>query len=226
MEIRLENVWHSYNGASYALKNINLVFRDPGVYIVVGPNGSGKTTLLKILTLILKPSKGRVIVDGEDFWSLTDDKKQIIRRLVAYVHDKPILLHNTVKYNIELGLKLRGENREKEVLEYASRYGLIEALEKPAHILSAGQAKAVSIIRALLLKPKLLALDEPFSFLDSTRTRLVLEDIRLLVEKGSMIIISTHYTYKDLMKIANNVIEIINGEILSNVKGGVEAIPP
>jgi ABC-type multidrug transport system ATPase subunit len=67
MEIRLENVWHSYNGASYALKNINLVFRDPGVYIVVGPNGSGKTTLLKILTLILKPSKGRVIVDGRGF---------------------------------------------------------------------------------------------------------------------------------------------------------------
>ena len=213
MEVGLEDIWHSYDGISYALKGVNLAFKGPGVYVVVGPNGSGKTTLLKILTFILRPSRGSVVVNGEDFWGLPDDRRRDIRRIVAYVHDKSILLRGSVRYNIELGLKIRGESRGREVLRLASRYGLTEALEKPAHVLSAGQAKAVSIVRALLLKPKLLALDEPFSFLDTTRARLVLEDVKLLAKEGSTVVISTHYMYGDLVKIANSVIEIINGEV-------------
>jgi ABC-type multidrug transport system ATPase subunit len=114
-------------------------------------------------------------------------------------------------------LKLEARVGGREMLRLASRCGLTEALEKPAHILSAGQAKAVSIVRTLLLKPKLLALDEPFSFLDTTRARLVLEDVKLLAEEGSTVVISTHYMYGDLVKIANSVIEIINGDASTTV---------
>jgi ABC-type multidrug transport system ATPase subunit len=62
MEVGLEDIWHSYDGVSYALKGINLAFKGPGVYVVIGPNDSGKTTLLKTHTFILRPSRGSVVI--------------------------------------------------------------------------------------------------------------------------------------------------------------------
>jgi len=220
MEIELKNIWYSYDSYTYVLKDVNLVLREPGLYVVVGPNGSGKTTLLKILSLIIKPSKGSVLVNGRDFWVLSDDEKSLIRKSIVYVHDKPVLLRGSVRYNVELGLKLRGEKRGDEVLEYISRYGLREVLDKPVNKLSAGQAKAMTIVRALILKPKILALDEPFTFLDNTKVKLLIEDIQRIVRDGGIVVIATHYMYRDLEDISKNVIEVVNGEVatLSSVK--------
>jgi ABC-type multidrug transport system ATPase subunit len=220
MEIELKNIWYSYDSYTYVLKNVNLVLREPGLYVVVGPNGSGKTTLLKILSLIIKPSKGSVLVNGRDFWVLGDDEKSLIRKSIVYVHDKPVLLRGSVRYNVELGLRLRGEKRGGEVLEYISRYGLREVLDKPVNKLSAGQAKAMTIVRALILKPKILALDEPFTFLDNTKVKLLIEDIQRIVRDGGIVVIATHYMYRDLEDISKNVIEVVNGEVatLSSVK--------
>jgi ABC-type multidrug transport system ATPase subunit len=220
MEIELKNIWYSYDSYTYVLKNVNLVLREPGLYVVVGPNGSGKTTLLKILSLIIKPSKGSVLINGRDFWVLGDDEKSLIRKSIVYVHDKPVLLRGSVRYNVELGLRLRGEKRGDEVLEYISRYGLREVLDKPVNKLSAGQAKAMTIVRALILKPKILALDEPFTFLDNTKVKLLIEDIQRIVRDGGIVVIATHYMYRDLEDISKNVIEVVNGEVatLSSVK--------
>jgi len=220
MEIELKNIWYSYDSYTYVLKNVNLVLREPGLYVVVGPNGSGKTTLLKILSLIIKPSKGSVLVNGRDFWVLGDDEKSLIRKSIVYVHDKPVLLRGSVRYNVELGLRLRGEKGGDEVLEYISRYGLREVLDKPVNKLSAGQAKAMTIVRALILKPKMLALDEPFTFLDNTKVKLLIEDIQRIVRDGGIVVIATHYMYRDLEDISKNVIEVVNGEVatLSSVK--------
>jgi ABC-type multidrug transport system ATPase subunit len=220
MEIELKNIWYSYDSYTYVLKDVNLVLREPGLYVVVGPNGSGKTTLLKILSLIIKPSKGSVLVNGRDFWVLGDDEKSLIRKSIVYVHDKPVLLRGSVRYNVELGLRLRGEKRGDEVLEYISRYGLREVLDKPVNKLSAGQAKAMTIVRALILKPKILALDEPFTFLDNTKVKLLIEDIQRIVRDGGIVVIATHYMYRDLEDISKNVIEVVNGEVatLSSVK--------
>ncbi|MCC6057381.1 MAG: ABC transporter ATP-binding protein [Desulfurococcaceae archaeon] len=220
MEIELKNIWYSYDSYTYVLKDVNLVLREPGLYVVVGPNGSGKTTLLKILSLIIKPSKGSVLINGRDFWVLGDDEKSLIRKSIVYVHDKPVLLRGSVRYNVELGLRLRGEKRGGEVLEYISRYGLREVLDKPVNKLSAGQAKAMTIVRALILKPKILALDEPFTFLDNTKVKLLIEDIQRIVRDGGIVVIATHYMYRDLEDISKNVIEVVNGEVatLSSVK--------
>lgn len=214
MEIALRSVWHSYDGLTYALKDVSLTFRSPGVHVVVGPNGAGKTTLLKVVSLIIKPSKGLVLVNGQSFWDLDTSRRDAIRRAVVYVHDKPILVRGTTRYNVELGLKLRSEADDSTVDYYITRYGLKEVENKHVSKLSAGQAKTVSIIRALVLKPKVLVLDEPFTFLDSTRVALLLEDITKLAEEG-MVIVATHYMQKSLRSIASQVVEIINGEVSS-----------
>jgi len=216
MEIRLVNVWHSYDGLSYVLRNINLELGSPGVYVLTGPNGAGKTTLLKIISLITKPTRGTVIVNGMDFWSLGERDRLILRAKVTYVHDKPILVRGSARANLELGLKLRGGlSANHALVEYfVERYMLKEFLDKPASKLSAGQAKIVSILRALLLKPKVLALDEPFTFLDDTRAKLLIEDLLSAVSNGGVVIVATHYVHRELRARVKQVIELLGGEIV------------
>jgi ABC-type multidrug transport system ATPase subunit len=214
MEVKLVDVWHSYDGFTYALKSANLAFENPGVYVLIGPNGSGKTTLLKVLSLIIRPSRGEVIVDGADFWSLDEKERASLRSSVVYVHDKPILVRGSVRYNLELGLRLRRAKVDEDVVErYVARYGL-EGLEgKLVSRLSAGQAKLVSIVRGLLLRPQLLALDEPFTFLDSARASLLVEDLVDIARNGGTVVVATHYMHKELRGCSKQVIELIDGEI-------------
>ena len=219
MEIALENVWHSYDGETYVLRNISLRFKSPGTYLLIGPNGAGKTTLLKIVSFIIRPLKGRVLVDGASFWDLDNNSRDSIRGSIVYVHDKPILVRGTVKFNVELGLRLK-KRVDKSIVEYyITRYGLKELENKSVNRLSAGQAKTVSIVRALVTEPTVLVLDEPFTYLDSTRSTLLIEDImRIVKERGGMVLIATHYMYRDLKALATELVEIVNGEISSHTK--------
>jgi len=219
MEVRLVDVWHSYDGSTYALKGVNLAFKDPGVYVLTGPNGSGKTTLLKVLSLMIRPSRGDVVVNGAKFWSLGEEERSSLRRSVAYVHDKPILVRGSVRYNLELGLRLRGAKVDEDAIErYVVRYGL-EGLEgRSVSKLSAGQAKLVSIVRGLLLRPQLLALDEPFTFLDSARASLLVEDLAEIARKGGTVVVATHYMHKELKNCSSQVIELVNGEVALHEK--------
>lgn len=213
MEITLRDVWHTYDGFTYVLKNVNISFRKPGLFIIVGPNGAGKTTLLKILSLIVKPTKGAVLVDGKDFWGMDEYEKTFFRRRIVFVHDKPILLRGSVKFNIELGLAIRGVEDNDIVNHYVERYKLKDILDKPANKLSSGQAKIVSILRALVLDPEVLVLDEPFTFLDDLRQDLLLEDIEDRVKKNRTTIVSTHYMYSKLLNLSGSVIEVVSGRV-------------
>ena len=118
-----------------------------------------------------------------------------------------------MRYNLELGLRLRGVKVSEDVIErYVARYGL-EGLEgKPVSKLSAGRAKLVSIMRSLLLRPRLLALDEPFTFLDSTKASLLVEDLVEVVRSGGIVVVATHYMHKELRDCSKQVIELMDGE--------------
>jgi len=216
LKILLENVWHSYDGVTYALRNINVDLTGPGIYVVTGPNGAGKTTLLKIITLLLKPTAGRVLVEGVDYWSISSTERARFKNSTVFVHDKPLLVRGSVEYNVSLGLKLRGLNSTDIVDYYIKRYGLSDVRNKNVYKLSTGQLKVVSIVRALILKPKLLALDEPFTFLDNTRVKLLIEDLVDLTERGSLVIIASHYMYRDIVEKCKGVVELFMGELVSS----------
>lgn len=209
MELKLVDVWHSYDGVNYVLKNVNIVFSKPGVYVVVGPNGSGKTTLLKITALMIKPTKGFVLVNGVDYWSLRDESLRInLKKNIVYVHDKPLIFRGSVEYNISLGVRSLYPREWSRIVEYyMKRYNILNIRNESALRISAGQAKIVTILRALSLNPEVLLLDEPFTFLDKSRTRILLEDI-VELSKKKVIIIATHYMYRELDEIKNQVIEL------------------
>ena len=88
----------------------------------------------------------------------------------------------------------------------------------PASRLSAGQAKAVTLVRALTVRPELLALDEPFAFLDDSRSRTLVEDIARIAEGGGTALVAAHCMYRGLRDVVSYVVEIVSGEVGSFAK--------
>ncbi len=212
MEVRLEDVWFSYDGRRYVLRSVNVELKGKGLHVIMGPNGSGKTTLLKIVSLIYKPTRGSVIVDGRSYWDLGPRERDSIRQHVVYVHDKPIILRGDVWYNVSLGLRLRGSDSYDYLEELVERYGVSELLRSNSRSLSAGQRRLISIIRALALKPRVLVLDEPFNHLDSGRVRMLLEDLTSMAG-SSLVVVATHYMVRELMSNATRLYELVDGSL-------------
>lgn len=199
MTLELIKVWFRYpNSDDYLFKELSITFSRNEITVITGPNGSGKTTLLKIAGLIYKPNKGVVKVFGKDFWKIDRHEERIsIRRRIVYVHEKPILLKGTVAYNIAYGLILRGLNKKEAyniVEDFTSKYGLSYLLRKKTIQLSAGEAQVVSLLRAMVLKPYYLLLDEPTSNLDIEKRQVILSIISDLKRQGTGIVITTHDT--------------------------------
>jgi tungstate transport system ATP-binding protein len=212
LEVRLEDVWFSYDGRRYVLRSVNVELKGRGLHVIMGPNGSGKTTLLKIVSLIYKPTRGSVIVDGRSYWDLGPEERDSIRQHVVYVHDKPIILRGDVWYNVSLGLRLRGSDSYDYLEELVERYGISELLRSNSRSLSAGQRRLISIIRALALKPRVLVLDEPFNHLDISRVRMLLEDLTSMAG-SSLVVVATHYMVRELMSNATRLYELVDGSL-------------
>lgn len=196
MIIALEGVWYSYPGQKgWALRGASLLLKGGELIAVVGPNGSGKTTLLKTAGLLLKPQRGRVLIDGLDYWRQPREARQSIRRKIVYVHEKPIMLRGSVEYNVAYGLLLRGYSGEealekaREVLE---KLGGERLAGKDARSLSLGEAQLVSIARALAVSPRVLLLDDPLSGLDLEKQGLLLDLLEEYREDGACIVMATH----------------------------------
>jgi ABC-type nitrate/sulfonate/bicarbonate transport system ATPase subunit len=157
-------------GDTLALSDASLEV-DAGEFVsIVGPSGCGKSTLFNVVSGLLRPSSGRVLLDGEDVTGRTGR--------VGYMLQKDLLLPwRTVVGNIVLGAALtRGATRrdEAEARELAARYGLGEFVDHYPHALSGGMRQRVALMRTLAVHRDVLLLDEPFGALDS-QTRLEMQ---------------------------------------------------
>lgn len=193
--IELKSVWFKYD-KRWVLRDVNIAFKRGTIVVITGPNGSGKTTLMKVAGLIYKPTRGEVLYNGVNIWFLPKQERLKMRRNVVYVHETPILLRGTVKDNLTYGLKLRGysEDRMREEIEsIVESLRLRSLLDKRASELSAGQSQLVAIARALIVKPQILLLDEPFAHLDKEKRSIVSTLLRKCAKEKSMgIVLATH----------------------------------
>lgn len=134
-------------------------------FALLGASGAGKSTLLRLLGLLERPQTGRILFDGTPMSS----SDLIARRRIAAVFQKPYLLRGTVADNVAYGLRLRGvavSERKAAVAEGLARVGLSGWGDRSALTLSGGESQRVALARALVLRPSLLLLDEPLSYLD------------------------------------------------------------
>ena len=191
MIVKLENVWYTYDYKRWALRNITISVSQKRI-AVIGPNGSGKTTFLKIIGLIYKPSKGQIYIDEKNVWNLNTREFLNIRRKIVYLHEKPILIRETVLDNLMYPLILRGKSREeakKHALDIAKELNIEKLLHRRHNQLSAGEKQLVAIARALVINPSVLLLDEPTAHLDVTRRK---EIVSFLNDLDCQIIFASH----------------------------------
>ncbi|RLF23753.1 MAG: hypothetical protein DRN15_05425 [Thermoprotei archaeon] len=213
-EIVLKDIWFSYIKKKYVLRGVNIKLRR-GLTLVVGPNASGKTTLLKVASCIYMPDQGRVLVDGVSYWDMPDEEKERVRRNIVYVHESPILIRGSVLDNIMAGLLLRGIDRrvaEKKALVLLERWHMRHLMMKRRSELSRGEQQLVCIIRALLLSPDFMFLDEPLAHLDLRNRRLIVELIRDIKRDRAVVVASNNP--HPLLDDADHAILIQNGVVV------------
>lgn len=213
--IEAHNLWFKYEpNGEYVLKNISFKFHGKAM-LITGPNGSGKTTLLKILSGLLKPTKGVVLIEGNNLWEFKGKEGLSFRRNIVYVHEEPILFKGTVLDNIIYPLRIRGYGKREAVREAMN---IIEVLDMGnltymnVKKLSTGQMKLVSLARAIVSKPKYLLLDEPLATLDRENMKHVLMVIKKHVLKRSNVIMASHRAVP--IKFFDKTIELENGSIM------------
>lgn len=198
-----------------ALEGINLSIR-PGEFVgILGPNGSGKSTLARHFNALLRPSRGKVLIEGLD----TADPRNLweIRQRVGMVFSNPDnqLIAPMVEEDVAFGpenLGLPAEEIRSRVDEALDRVSMLEYRQRPPSRLSGGQKQRVAIAGALAMRPRYLVLDEPTSMLDYSGRVEVLDFLHQLNrEMGITVILITHYL-EELME-ADRLIVMGGGRI-------------
>ena len=199
-----------------ALEGINLEIK-PGEFVgIVGPNGSGKSTLARHFNALLKPTAGRVLIDGRD--TARAENLWDIRQRVAMVFSNPDnqLVAPLVEEDVAFGpenLGLPAEEIGLRVEEALARVSMLEYRRRPSSQLSGGQKQRVAIAGALAMRPRYLVLDEPTSMLDSAGRREVLRFLyQLNRDLGITVILITHHL-EELLE-ADRVILMAAGRIV------------
>jgi len=192
VEIRIENLNKIYKNGNKAISDINLVIED-GMFGLLGPNGAGKSTLMRILVTLMKPSSGRVLINGMD---LQKNRKQV-RALLGYLPQdfRFFAKYRTwefLDYSARLaGLKDRAV-RNREVERMLEQVGLYEARDRSANRLSGGMKRRLGIAQALIGDPKVVIVDEPTTGLDPDERIRFRNILSKMGEKEIIIILSTH----------------------------------
>ena len=204
---------------SVALENISFEIPDGDFVAVIGHTGSGKSTLIQHLNALVKPTSGKIEIDGVDITASNVDLKQV-RRDVGLVFQYPEhqLFEETVYKDIAFGPKNMGLDEEEihqRVLDAIRFVGLSEELlEKSPFELSGGQKRRVAIAGVLSMRPKVLILDEPTAGLDPKgRDEILGQLVTLHKENENMTIIFVSHSMEDVAMLANSVIVMNKGKL-------------
>jgi branched-chain amino acid transport system ATP-binding protein len=188
--LRIEAIETHY-GAVAALRDVSLEVGRGELVALIGANGAGKTTTLSTIVGVLRPTRGRIVFQGEDITGLPPEA--IVRRGIAMVpEDRDIFPALTVEQNLRLGAFIRHDRREyeRDLGEICGLFPILrERLLQPAGTMSGGEQQQLAIARALMSHPRLLILDEPSLGLAPKLVGQVFALIRRLHEEGTTILL-------------------------------------
>lgn len=202
-------------GGKTTLSIPHLAVREGEVLAVLGPNGAGKTSLLLTLATLLKPHAGRILFKGMEL----GNRSSILayRRSIAMVFQEPLLLSTSVFNNVASGLKLRGVpagDIRRMVPHALNRFHIGALADRSARTLSGGEAQRTSLARALVVRPRILFLDEPFSSLDQPTREALMQDLEVAIaESKTTVLFATHHQ-DEALRLSDRIAVIRNGTIV------------
>ena len=198
------------------LNKINYKFSKGKIYSLVGPSGSGKSTLLNILSLIDKPSMGKLSIEGKDIiFSDSEVNDKIRAKKIGIIYQQNNLLADfTALENVYLA-RLSIENNKKKAVDVAkkiiTKIGLIKRINHYPSELSGGEMQRIAISRALINEPEIILADEPTGNLDHSTAKEVFKILYKLKDSNRLIIYATHNRF--FANMADCKLEMINGNI-------------
>lgn len=202
--VEIKDLVKSYGTREYetrVLKGISLDIYQQDFIAIMGPSGAGKSTLLNMLSTLDQPTRGQILLDGEDVTRADNKRLSVIRReKIGFIFQEYNLLDNmTLRDNIALPLSLNGGHPKEiqEKVQSMARLFFLEAhLDKYPYQLSGGQKQRGASARALITEPKILFADEPTGALDSKSSRDLLVSLKTANEiKRATILMVTHDAY-------------------------------
>ena len=226
-EIKLQNISYVYSeGTPFeisALDDINVTIKDRSVTGIIGHTGSGKSSLVQMLNGLVKPARGKVILDGKDIW---ENPKEIgkIRFKVGLVMQYPEyqLFEETIRADIAFGPKNMGLDEkeiEERVLEAADFVGLEhDLLEKSPFDLSGGQKRRAAIAGIIAMRPEVLVLDEPAAGLDPSGREMIMRSIMNYKSRSGATIVIVSHSMEDMAKYCDELIVLADGKLLMTGK--------
>lgn len=218
-EITLKNVRHSYlqnpkGPQDYALRNVDLAWRNGGAYALLGPSGCGKTTLLNIISGLLHPTEGRVLFDDVDVTDVAPDHRDI-----AQVFQFPVVYDTmTVFDNLAFPLQNRGMGRaeiERRVAEVAEMLELAETLQRRAAGLTADGKQKISLGRGLVRDDvNVIMFDEPLTVIDPHLKWQLRSKLKQLHQRVGFTMIYVTHDQTEALTFADEVVVMHEGEIV------------
>jgi cell division transport system ATP-binding protein len=194
--IQLHNVSLAYQQDASALNNINLHIGKGEFVFLTGPSGAGKTTLLRLLYGALAPSRGQVLIDGQNVTRMTSSQLPLLRRSIGVVFQDFKLLHSrTVFENVAITLEVLGWGRSdigKKTMHILKQMGIESKYNLLTQRLSGGEQQRVALARALVNDPKVLLADEPTGNLDDANKNQILAIFKEANIRGTTVVVATH----------------------------------
>jgi len=209
--IRLENINKSF-GSVKAVKNISIDIKEGELITFIGPSGCGKTTLLRTIAGFHQPTSGDIYLEGTRITDLAPEKRETGMVFQSYA----LFPHMTVFDNVAYGLNLRKVSKQetKERVQKALAQVQLEGYgERKPSELSGGQQQRVAIARCLVLRPKVLLLDEPLSNLDANLRVTMRDEIRRLKEELNLTIIFVTHDQEEALSISDRVMVLKDGSL-------------
>ena len=202
------------------LNNLSFTAEKGSITLLLGPNGAGKSTVLKTLFGLLTPHQGKILLDGEDITGTTP--RALLAKGIAFVpQGRNLFPQMTVLQNLELGGFALGkkvtQERLPEVLKLFPRVS--ERLNSQASALSGGEQKQLEIGRALLLRPKVLLIDEPSIGLSPLVVADVFKLLRTLAEQGTTVLM-VEQNVKSALKMSDTAIALESGQLVLKKPSG------
>lgn len=207
--LELKKIRKSYEGIE-VLKNINLKIEKGEIVSILGPSGCGKTTLLNLILGLTQVSEGRIIFDDEDITQMPMEK----RGFNIVFQDYALFPNLNVYENIVYGLKNKPNiSTTKEVQDLINLLGLGKHLTKKIEELSGGQKQRTALARTLVMKPKILLLDEPLSALDGVIKESIKQKIKEIARDFKLTTIIVTHDPEEALTLSDKVLIVNEGQI-------------
>ena len=214
-DLKISNLYKSFPGMDRpAVNNVSLDIKTGGLIAFLGPSGCGKTTILKLITGLLPPDSGDIILDNASMLPIATENRGVVMVFQDYL----LFPYMNVNENVGFALKMKGVDKEKideKVKDMLELVKLPDIGNRKPKQLSGGQQQRVALARALISKPNLLLLDEPLSNLDAHLRDEMRELIVTIQQKLNVTTVFVTHDQEEAVLLADKIALIFDGELQS-----------